>query len=98
MATEELIVRAVRAGGDRQEAHERIRRHSIAAARAIKDGARAQRPARPPRRAMRSSACRSTTCWRRSIRARFVGRAAEQVDEFLDEVVDPLLGGAGGGR
>ena len=34
MATEELIVRAVRAGGDRQEAHETIRRHSIAAARA----------------------------------------------------------------
>ena len=28
MATEELIVRAVRAGGDRQEAHEVIRRHS----------------------------------------------------------------------
>ena len=39
MATEELIVRAVRAGGDRQDAHERIRQYSIAAARAIKDGA-----------------------------------------------------------
>src|SRR5205085_804201 len=39
MATEELIVRAVRAGGDRQEAHERIRQHSIEAARAMKDGA-----------------------------------------------------------
>src|SRR5687768_11034952 len=38
MATEELIVRAVRAGGDRQAAHEVIRRHSIAAARAMKDG------------------------------------------------------------
>ena len=36
MATEELIVRAVRAGGDRQEAHEIIRQHSIAAARAVK--------------------------------------------------------------
>src|SRR5206468_6807222 len=36
MATEELIVRAVRAGGDRQEVHERIRQHSIAAARAVK--------------------------------------------------------------
>ena len=39
MATEELIVRAVRAGGDRQVAHERIRRHSIEAARAMKNGA-----------------------------------------------------------
>src|ERR1051325_9024770 len=36
MATEELIVRAVRAGGDRQVAHERIRVHSIEAARALK--------------------------------------------------------------
>ena len=33
MATEELIVAAVRAGGDRQQAHEIIRRHSIEAAR-----------------------------------------------------------------
>ena len=39
MATEELIVRAVRAGGDRQVAHETIRKHSIDAARAIKNGA-----------------------------------------------------------
>ena len=35
MATEELLVRAVRAGGDRQEAHEVIRRHSVEAARAM---------------------------------------------------------------
>ena len=50
MATEELIVRAVRAGGDRQDAHERIRGYSIAAARALKDGAATQRPARSHRR------------------------------------------------
>ncbi|MDP1892223.1 MAG: adenylosuccinate lyase, partial [Gemmatimonadaceae bacterium] len=37
MATEELIVRAVRAGADRQAVHEVIRVHSIAAARAMKD-------------------------------------------------------------
>src|SRR5690606_6089058 len=36
MATEELIVRAVRAGGDRQAVHEVIRRHSIETARAMK--------------------------------------------------------------
>jgi adenylosuccinate lyase len=39
MATEELLVRAVRAGGDRQSVHERIRQHSIEAARALKNGA-----------------------------------------------------------
>src|SRR5687768_2081787 len=37
MATEELILRAVHAGGDRQAAHEVIRRHSVASARAMKD-------------------------------------------------------------
>ena len=41
MATEELIVRAVRAGGDRQVAHELIRQHSLAASKAIHDGAEA---------------------------------------------------------
>ena len=46
MATEELIVRAVRAGGDRQVAHETIRKHSIEAARAVKDGAEAKRSSR----------------------------------------------------
>ncbi len=39
MATEMIIVAAVNAGGDRQIAHEVIRRHSIAAAKAFKDGA-----------------------------------------------------------
>src|SRR5437773_2847894 len=39
MATEQLLMRAVRAGGDRQEAHERIRTHSQEAARALKEGA-----------------------------------------------------------
>ena len=94
MATEELIVRAVRAGGDRQEAHERIRQHSIEAARAMKDGATRndmlERLAgdRGVRRA------RSATCESALDPTRFVGRAPQQVDEFLDEVVDPLLAGA----
>ena len=37
MATEEILMAAVRAGGDRQELHERIRVHSQAAARQIKE-------------------------------------------------------------
>ena len=90
MATEELIVRAVRGGGDRQEAHERIRGYSIAAARALKDGAAnndlldriAADPAFHIDRAELERAMDPQ---------RFVGRAPEQVDEFLREVVDPLL-------
>ena len=37
MATENLLMAAVAAGGDRQELHERIRRHSMAAAQAVKN-------------------------------------------------------------
>ncbi len=38
MATENLLMAGVQAGGDRQELHERIRQHSLAAAHAVKSG------------------------------------------------------------
>jgi adenylosuccinate lyase len=94
MATEELIVRAVRTGGNRQDAHERIRGYSIAAARAIKDGAEhndlldriaADSAFGISREELESSMDPS----------RFVGRAPQQVDEFLAEVVEPLLADSG---
>ena len=92
MATEALIVRAVRAGGDRQAVHEVIRGHSIAAARAAKDGA--------PRNDMldRLAADPAFGVPMDDLRAAldprlFVGRAPEQVDEFLAEEVDPVLNG-----
>ena len=90
MATEELIVRAVQAGIDRQVAHECIRRHSIEAARALKDGAERNDLLD------RLAADREFGVSIRDLEAalephRFVGRAPEQVDEFLREVVDPLL-------
>ena len=95
MATEQLLMRAVRAGGDRQEAHERIRTHSQAAARAMKDGApandlldrlAADKEWKVPITEMRAALNPSA----------FVGRAPQQVDEFLREVVDPLLEGSTG--
>ncbi len=39
MATENLLMAAVQAGGDRQDLHERIRVHAMAAAARLKDGA-----------------------------------------------------------
>ena len=93
MATEQLLMRAVRAGGDRQDAHERIRTHSIEAARAMKEGAEhndllerlaADTQWKVPFREMRDALDP----------AAFVGRAPQQVDEFLAEVVTPLLEGA----
>ncbi|HEX2780929.1 MAG TPA: adenylosuccinate lyase [Gemmatimonadaceae bacterium] len=90
MATEELIVRAVRAGGNRQAAHEVIRRHSIAAARAVKDEGRhndmLERLAADPQFGVPIDDLRSALDPRR-----FIGRAPEQVDEFLAEHVAPML-------
>jgi adenylosuccinate lyase len=94
MATEELIVRAVRAGGDRQVAHERIRQHSIEAARALKNGA--TRNDMLERLSADPSFGVSIADMESALDAtRFVGRAPEQVDEFLDNVVAPLLAGTG---
>lgn len=90
MATEELIVRAVRAGGDRLLAHERIRQASIAAARALKDGA--ERNDMLDRLAADQEFGVSIEEMQQTLDPhRFVGRAPEQVDEFLREVVEPLL-------
>ena len=94
MATESLIVRAVQAGGDRQVAHEVIRRHSIAAARAMKDEGKPndmlERLAADPAFPVPSEALRSVTD-----ASRFIGRSAHQVDDFLAEVIDPILLAAG---
>ncbi|MEP6991358.1 MAG: adenylosuccinate lyase [bacterium] len=90
MATEELIVRAVRAGGNRQHAHESIRGYSIDAARALKDGAEhndlLDRIAADP-----SFGIDRDELERAMDPDRFVGRAPQQVDEFLAEVIEPLL-------
>ena len=94
MATEEIIVRAVRAGGDRQAAHETIRRHSIAAAGAVKDGAARndmlERLAADPSLGIGLDDLREVAA-----PERFVGRAPEQVDEFLEGVLEPALTGSG---
>ena len=95
MATEELIVRAVRAGTSRQVAHEIIRRHSIEAARAVKDhGAGNDLLARLD--ADREWKVPLDDMQRVLDPARFIGRASQQVDEFLAEQVAPVLAAPGG--
>ena len=89
MATEEILMRGVRAGGDRQVLHERIRRHSLEARAAVLLGARNDLLARleadpafaPVRGELASMAAP----------ARFIGLAPRQVDRFLDEHVVPAL-------
>jgi adenylosuccinate lyase len=94
MATEQLIVRAVRGGGDRQVAHETIRKHSMAAASAMKNGADSndllERLARDKSFGVKLEDLRGVID-----PTRFVGRAPEQVDEFLRDVITPLFAGEG---
>ncbi|MEO7502711.1 MAG: adenylosuccinate lyase [Gemmatimonadaceae bacterium] len=93
MATERLIVRAVRAGRDRQDAHEAIRRHTVAFSGDSADGRKsralldrlADDPALGLSRADVDDAAQPSA---------FIGRASQQVDEFLSEVLEPLLAGA----
>ena len=82
------------AGGDRQRVHETIRRHSLAAARALADGA--ERNDLFERLETDAEFRLAPHELREAAEAkRFVGRAPEQVDEFLAEVVEPLLARAG---
>ena len=94
MATESLIVRAVGAGMSRQDAHEVIRVHSIAAARAMKDEGKPndmlERLAGDPAWTVPGDALRDSLD-----PARFIGRSAHQVDDFLTEVVAPILSASG---
>jgi len=79
---------AVAAGGDRQELHERIRRHSQAAATMVKQEGVANdlldRLAADPAFAKVDLDAALDP-------QQFVGRAPEQVDEFLAEVIEPIL-------
>jgi adenylosuccinate lyase len=93
MATEELIVRAVEAGADRQAVHEIIRRHSVATATAMKNNGHANDLLE--RLANDRQFPRTVDLTAAADPARYVGRAPEQVDEFLREVVEPILARAG---
>jgi len=87
MATENILMAAVAAGGDRQDLHERIRRHSQAAAAVVKEqGGRndlLERLAADP--ALAQVDLTAVTDPRQ-----FIGRAPEQVDEFIAGVVEPI--------
>lgn len=90
MATENIMMAAVRAGGDRQVIHEAIRGHSMAAIRKIKEDGGANdlldRLKADPAFASIAEGIDEIVN-----PAAFIGRAPEQVDEFLAGAVKPLL-------
>jgi adenylosuccinate lyase len=93
MATESLLMDAVARGGDRQELHERIRRHSHEVANALKAGAEENDLLE---RLRRDPAFGHVSFDRFSDVRVLVGRSPEQVDEFLAEVVEPIRRRYGG--
>jgi adenylosuccinate lyase len=86
MATENMIMAGVQAGGDRQELHERIRQHSWAAVDAIKAG----QPNDLIARLKSDELLDQVDVEAVFAGGNFVGRAPQQVDEFLAEVVEPI--------
>ncbi len=90
MATENILMRSVKAGGDRQALHERLRVHSHAAAANVKlEGGKndlLERIKGDPAFPIEAEEIDAVLD-----PALYVGRAPEQVDEFLADVVDPIL-------
>ncbi len=87
MATEEVIMAGVKAGGDRQDLHERIRRHSLAAAEQVKQLGRTNDLID---RLKNDDAFAGVDLAGALNPQAFVGRAPEQVDRFVEEIVEPI--------
>ena len=90
MATENIMMDAVKAGGDRQELHEKIRELSMVAARNVKAEGKENNLleliAADPAFNMSLEDLEKTMD-----PAKYTGRASVQVDAFLKNVVNPVL-------
>jgi adenylosuccinate lyase len=87
MATENILMAAVKAGGNRQELHEKIRLHSQAAAGEVK---RLGRPNDLIARLQADISFTNLNFEKVLDPAAYVGRAPQQVDEFIRSVVAPI--------
>jgi adenylosuccinate lyase len=87
MATENILMAAAAAGGDRQDLHERIRTHSQAAAAEVKQHGR---PNDLLQRLAADPAFAGVDLQQAVDPHQPTGRSAQQVDEFLEEVVAPI--------
>jgi adenylosuccinate lyase len=90
MATENIIMQSVVKGADRQQIHEIIRKHSLEAARLVKEEGKAN----PLLKLLAED--HAVPLSEEEIHAllspqKFIGRASEQTEEFIREHVDPAL-------
>ncbi len=95
MVMESVLMGTTAAGGDRQDAHERIRHHTLDAARRMTDGEEGDLFARIA--ADETLEVSAEELERLARPERLVGRAPEQVDGFLNDHVAPVLGRYGAG-
>ena len=90
MGTEEILMKAVLKGGDRQELHEKIRIYSMEAAREVKEFGRqndlVDRIAADP-----SFGFSKEEILEILNPDHLCGRAPSQVEEFMRDIVDPVL-------
>lgn len=90
MATENIMMDAVKAGGDRQELHERIRTHSMAAAKTVKEEGKPNdllhRIAQDPAFNISEEEIKKIIK-----PENFTGRAEQQTLDFISEIVKPIL-------
>ena len=90
LATENILMEAVKRGGDRQALHERLRVHAMEAGRRIKEGGNTNdllgRIAGDAAFGLDRQGLDSVL----DLKA-FIGRAPEQVETFIAEEVDPIL-------
>ena len=90
IASENILMDAVKKGGDRQELHELIREHSIAAGKRVKeeglDNDLIERIASDPRFGLSRDEIVTNLDPKN-----YTGRSERQVEEFIRDVVDPML-------
>jgi len=87
MATEEILMAGVQQGGDRQDLHERIRVHSQDAARQVKEHGQSNDLIE---RLRNDEAFAGVDLTGALDATRFIGRAPQQVDAFVRDIVEPI--------
>jgi len=91
MSTEKILMEAVKKGESRQEMHEVIKEHSLAAGRVVKedggDNDLLQRLGNDPRIPFAEEELQALV----GDYTQFTGRAAAQTSEYIHEVITPLL-------
>ena len=90
MATEDILMQCVKAGGDRQKLHELIRTHSMEAAKLVKEEGKSNDLIERIKQDKNFAAVHSQledilSAWN------FIGRSPEQVEEFISLNIRPIL-------